>query len=124
MVLRLSGSGNYQVGIIGNCQECGQPAARRAALPAARRLFPAILGQIKDPQEVASYDKMLRETDFNKQRALMRLYEKRVLDGQVHEAFLLWWYRVAPDSSYVKGWKIGPSHYLNQDLATIWLDQK
>ncbi len=29
--------------------------------------------------------------------------------------------RAAP--SYVKGWKISPSHYLNQDLATIWLDK-
>jgi peptide/nickel transport system substrate-binding protein len=27
-----------------------------------------------------------------------------------------------PHRSYVKGWKIGPSHYVNQDLATIWLD--
>jgi hypothetical protein len=22
-----------------------------------------------------------------------------------------------------KGWKIGPNRYLNQDLATIWLDK-
>jgi hypothetical protein len=21
----------------------------------------------------------------------------------------------------VRGWKIGPSHYLNQDLSTVWL---
>jgi peptide/nickel transport system substrate-binding protein len=27
-----------------------------------------------------------------------------------------------PHRSSVKGWKIGPSHYLNQDLATVWLD--
>jgi peptide/nickel transport system substrate-binding protein len=25
--------------------------------------------------------------------------------------------------SYVKGWKISPSHYLNQDLGNIWLDK-
>jgi peptide/nickel transport system substrate-binding protein len=25
--------------------------------------------------------------------------------------------------SYVKGFKISPSHYVNQDLATIWLDR-
>ena len=25
--------------------------------------------------------------------------------------------------SYVKGRKIGPSHYVNQDLATVWLDK-
>jgi hypothetical protein len=28
-----------------------------------------------------------------------------------------------PAPLYVKDWKIGPSHYLNQDLETVWLDQ-
>ena len=32
---------------------------------------------------------MLRETDFAKQRELMREFEKYVLDTQVHEIFLL-----------------------------------
>jgi len=36
--------------------------------------------------------------------------------------FLLWWYRTVPYRSYVKGWKM-PRHYLNQDLATVWLDR-
>jgi peptide/nickel transport system substrate-binding protein len=62
---------------------------------------------------------MLRETDPTKQRALMREFEKYVLDDQAHAVFLLWWYRIVP---HVKGRKIGPSHYLNQDLATVWLD--
>ena len=66
---------------------------------------------------------MLHETDLTKQRALMREFEKRVLDDQAHEIFLLWWYRTVPYLSYVKGWKISPSHYLNQDLATVWLDK-
>ena len=66
---------------------------------------------------------MLRETDPTKQRALMREFEKYVLDDQAHAVFLLWWHRIVPHRSYVKGWKIGPSHYLNQDLATIWLDK-
>ena len=34
-----------------------------------------------------------------------------------------WWYRIVPYRSYVKGWKISPSHFINQDLATIWLDK-
>ena len=42
---------------------------------------------------------------------------------QAHQAFLLWWYRTVPHHSYVKGWKISTSHYLNQDLATVWLDK-
>ena len=52
---------------------------------------------------------MLRETDFTKQRALMREFEKHVLDGQAHEMFLLWYYRIVPYRSYVKGWKISPA---------------
>ena len=30
---------------------------------------------------------------------------------------------MVPERSYVHGWKIGPSHYINQDLSDIWLDQ-
>jgi peptide/nickel transport system substrate-binding protein len=66
---------------------------------------------------------MLRETDFAERRALMREFEKYVLDTQTHEAFLPWKYRIVPYRSYVKGWKISPSHYVNQDLATIRLDK-
>jgi len=66
---------------------------------------------------------LLREPDFGKQRSLMRQFEKLVLDTQAHEMFLLWRYRIVPYRSYVKGWKISPSHYVNQDLATIWLDK-
>ncbi|MGH7046413.1 MAG: ABC transporter substrate-binding protein [Stellaceae bacterium] len=115
-------TGNYQVGIIGNCQSVVNPL-----LDTQRYLPPDVnsgnYGQFTDPDEVAIYNKMLRETDFAKQRVLMRQYEKRVLSDQVHELFLLWWYRVVPYRSYVEGWKIGPSHYLNQDLSTIWLDK-
>jgi hypothetical protein len=49
--------------------------------------------------------------------------EKYVLDTEAHEIFLLSWYRTVPYRSYVKGWNISPSHYLNQDLTTTWLDK-
>ena len=80
-------------------------------------------GNYDDPTEIELYDRMLREPDFAKQRDLMRQFEKRVLDTEAHEIFLLWRYRIVPYRSYVKGFKISPSHYVNQDLATIWLDQ-
>ena len=60
---------------------------------------------------------MLHETDPAKQRALMRQFEKYVLDDQAHEIWLLWWYRIVPYRSYVKGCKIAPTHFINQDLA-------
>ena len=72
---------------------------------------------------LSTLSRMLRETDFARQRDLMRQFEKRVLDTETHEIFLLWRYRIVPYRSYVKGFKISPSHYVNQDLATIWLDK-
>jgi peptide/nickel transport system substrate-binding protein len=112
--------GNFDVVLAGNCQSVVNPL-----LDVQRYLpnYAANYGQFDDNPEIALYDKMLRETDFSKQRALMREFEKHVLDTEAHEVFLLWWYRTVPYRSYVKGWKISPSHYLNQDLATIWLDK-
>jgi peptide/nickel transport system substrate-binding protein len=112
--------GNFDVGVTGNCQSVVNPL-----LDVQRYLpnYAANYGQFDDQQAIDLYDKMLRETDFPKQRALMRQYEKHVLDIEAHDIFLLWWYRIVPHRSYVKGWKISPSHYLNQDLSTVWLDK-
>ena len=73
--------------------------------------------------EVALYEKMLREPDPAKQRVLMRQFETCVMDEQAHELMTLWWYRIVPYRSYVKGWQIGPSHFLGNSLATVWLDK-
>jgi peptide/nickel transport system substrate-binding protein len=66
---------------------------------------------------------MTRETDPAAQRAAMRAYEKHTLDTEAHAIVTPYWYRIVMERSYVKGWKISPSHYLNQDLANIWLDK-
>ncbi len=69
------------------------------------------------------YDQMNREADPAKQREIMRKYEKRALDTMAHQFVTLWWYKINPHRSDVKGWKIAPSHYLNQSLDQVWLDQ-
>ena len=69
------------------------------------------------------FDKMNRAADPAMQRKIMRDFEKRALDTQANAFVTLWWYRIIPHRSYVKGWKISPSHYLNQDLANVWLDK-
>jgi peptide/nickel transport system substrate-binding protein len=80
-------------------------------------------GNYDDPQEVELYEKLLHELDPVRQRALMRQFEKYVLDDQSHMIWILWWHRIVPYRSYVKGFKISPTHFINQDLAQIWLDQ-
>ena len=81
------------------------------------------MGYYEDPEEVALYDKMLHETDPAKQHDEMTQFQKLVMDTQAHAMMVLWWNRIMPYRSYVKGWKISPSHYINQDLATVWLDK-
>jgi peptide/nickel transport system substrate-binding protein len=114
--------GNFAVTLDGDCQTVVNPLLDGTKyLP--HSVSPFNFGNYDDPEEIALYDRMLRETDFAKQRGLMRQLERRVLDTEAHEIFLLWRYRIVPYRSYVKGWKISPSHYVNQDLATIWLDR-
>jgi len=80
-------------------------------------------GHYEDATEVELYQRMLRETEPAGQRAAMRRLEKWVLDDQTHMFWVLWWHRIVPYRSYVKGFKIAPTHFINQDLATIWLDK-
>ena len=115
-------SGNFQIVLQANCHGVPNPLLDvQEYLPSS--VYEANYGYYEDPTEVDLYNKMLRETDFPKQRALMRQFEKYVVDDQAHEIWVVWWNRIIPYRSYVKGWKISPSHYLNQDLATVWLDK-
>ncbi len=115
-------NGDFAVAIDAECQNIVNPLLDGTKyLP--HSVSDANYGNYDDPTEIDIYNRMLREPNFARQRDLMRQLEKRVLDTEAHEAFLLWRYRIVPYRSYVKGFKISPSHYVNQDLATIWLDK-
>jgi peptide/nickel transport system substrate-binding protein len=115
-------NGSFEVTLDGVCQSVINPVLDvQKLLP--RSVFTDNFGNFDDQHEIDLYQKILRETDPVKQRALMRDFEKYVLDDQAHELFMLWQHRIVPYRSYVKGWKISPSFYVNQDLATIWLDR-
>ena len=114
--------GEFEVVSQANCHGVPNPLMDvQPYLPAS--VYTANYAQYEDPPEVDLYNRMLRETDFAKQRVLMREFEKHVIDDEAHEIFGLWWYRIIPHPVWVKGWKISPSHFINQDLATIWLDK-
>src|SRR5438105_7061607 len=115
-------TGNFAVNAGANCHGVVNPLLDiQFFLPASVGI--ANYGQYEDQREVDLYNRMLRETDLSKQRALMREFEKYVVDAEAHQLWVAWWYRIIPHRSYVKGWKISPSHFLNQDLATVWLDR-
>jgi peptide/nickel transport system substrate-binding protein len=115
-------SADFDVTVEFNCQSVVNPLLDVAKfLP--HTVYTENYGNYEDDKAIELYNQMLAETDAAQQRNLMRAFEKHVLDTEAHIYVTPWWYRIIPHRSYVKGWKISPSHYLNQDLANVWLDQ-
>jgi len=69
------------------------------------------------------YTKQSRAHDIEERKKYVREFEKRVLDEEAHYIMTLQWHRIIPHSSKVHGWQITPSHYLNNQLDTVWLSQ-
>jgi peptide/nickel transport system substrate-binding protein len=114
--------GTFDVTVDFNCQSVVNPLMDIAKfLP--HTVYPENYGGYEDQKEIDLYQQLLHETDAGKQREMIRAFEKYVLDTEAHMFMTPWWNRIIPMHSYVKGWKISPSHYLNQDLANVWLDK-
>jgi peptide/nickel transport system substrate-binding protein len=75
----------------------------------------------KDPILDDLFLKQSRSMDPEERKRLLRAFEKRLLDEEVHYFYSLQWHRIVPHSAKVRGWTITPAHYLNQQLDTVWL---
>ena len=113
---------NFDVSIDFNCQSVINPLVDVSKFISDDKAGNQY-AQYQDRQLDKWFEEMNKEPDVKKQRAIMRKYEKRALDEMAHQFVTLWWYKINPHRSYVKGWKIAPSHYLNQHLDNVWLDQ-
>ena len=111
---------DFQVSIDFNCQSVVNPLLDVAKFISDDRTGNNYAGY-QDRALDKMFETMNRSADPAEQRRIMRKYEKRVLDEEAHMFLALWWYRIIPHRSDVKGWKISPSHYLNQDLSGVWL---
>jgi peptide/nickel transport system substrate-binding protein len=113
---------DYQVGVSAVCRAVVNPLLDVATY-VSHSLSPSNYGHYEDEQINQMYDAMNRTGDLAEQRQIMRAFEKRVLDDQAYWGHAQWWQKINPHRSYVKGWKIAPSHYLNQHLDQVWLDK-
>ena len=57
-----------------------------------------------------------------------RIYKTEIIakdpslyDAEVHFIMTFQWNRIVPHLSKVRGWMITPSHYVNNQLDTVWL---
>ena len=84
---------------------------------------PANYGAYTDRVLDDLYQKQSRAVDSEERKKYIRQFENRVLDEEAHYFLTLQWHRIIPHSSKVKGWQITPSHYLNNQLDTVWLSE-
>ncbi len=80
-------------------------------------------GKHKDTVIDDLYVRQARATDMEERKRILRMLEKRLLDDEAHVVYTLQWHRIIPHNSRVKGWTITPSHYLNNQLDTVWLTE-
>jgi peptide/nickel transport system substrate-binding protein len=68
------------------------------------------------------YLRQSRATDPEERRKALRAFEKRLYDEEVHYIHTFQWHRIIPHLSKVHGYTVTPSHYLNNQLDTVWLE--
>ena len=79
-------------------------------------------GRYTDPVLDDLYVRQSPTIDPEQPRRYIRAFERRLLDEEAHYIYTLQWHRIMPHSSRVRGWTITPSHYLNNQLDTVWLE--
>ena len=111
--------GNFEVGLDSNCYDVDEPDPQ-LLLYVSHDLSPVNFSLYTDRQLDALYERQKRAASEADQIAAVRAFETRLFEN-VMTAPVVWWQRIVAHSSAVRGWKILPSHYLNQELADVWL---
>jgi peptide/nickel transport system substrate-binding protein len=114
--------GNYDAGIDFACDFMDEPDLQLQKFLSAKK-SPLNYGRYNDEQLDELYDRQSRMTVAADRLKILRAFEKRVLDEEAYQFHILWWQRIVPHWAKVKGWKITPSHYVNQDLRDVWLSE-
>jgi peptide/nickel transport system substrate-binding protein len=83
---------------------------------------PANLSRAVDRTLDDLYDRQLRTADLVERTKLVQQFEERVV-REAYVAPITWGYRLVPLNTKVMGYVATPSMHVNQDLATIWLNQ-
>jgi peptide/nickel transport system substrate-binding protein len=84
-------------------------------------LSDANYARYRDPVLDDLYRRQSRATDKAARVRLIRAFERRLVDEEAHYLMTLQWHRIVAQRRPLHGWYITPSHYVNQQLDTVWL---
>lgn len=75
-----------------------------------------------NPKMDELFEQQARELDTEKRKSLIREMEAIAMED-AYNIPTIWWHRIIVHHDQLKNWHITPSHYLNQDLSEVWLEQ-
>jgi peptide/nickel transport system substrate-binding protein len=113
-------TGNFEVSLDFQCGYVVDPDLDLHKFQSRDRSH-ANYSRYRDPVLDDLYVLQSRTVDPEQRRRVVRAFEKRLLDEEAHYLYTLQWHRIVPHSARVRGWTITPSHYLNNQLDTVWL---
>lgn len=115
-------AGNYDAAVDFTCDFMDEPDVQLHKFISADK-SPANYGRYVDRVLDRLYTEQSRERDPARRLRLVRQFEKRVLDERAWQIYVLWWHRIIPHSTKLKGYKMGPAHHLDPDLQDVWVEE-
>ncbi len=112
--------GNFEVAVDFQCGYIVEPDLDLYKFQ-SKEISQANYGGYTDKTLDELYLKQSRSIDPEERKRLIRELEKRMLDDEAHYLTTLQWHRIIVHNARVRGWTVTPSHYLNQQLDTVWL---
>jgi peptide/nickel transport system substrate-binding protein len=113
-------SGDYEASIDFSCDFADEPDLQLTKYISSDR-SPINYARYQDPVLDELFERQSREQNPDRRKQLVWEFERRVLGEMAHQVVILGQVRAVAHWEHVRGWKVTPSHYLNQDLATVWL---
>jgi len=113
---------NFDVGLDFNCDYFDEPDLQLAKMYSASGLGKGLnFSHYDDPDLDKMIEAQGHETDAAKRKQLVNDIERYVIGEKAWMVPVVWWYRVIPYNTRVKGYVIGSNHYTSMDMSSIWL---
>lgn len=112
-------SGNYEVGLDGICDFMDEPNLQLLHFVSAD-VSPLNVSFYQDRLLDQLYEKQKRALTHETRYQLIRDFDQHLLT-EAYVVPVLWWHRIVAHSPRLKGWSMTPSHYIGQNLASVWL---
>src|SRR5262249_52656111 len=114
-------AGDFDVAIEFQADYMDDPTAQFSKF-LTKKLSPSGYSGHTDVKLDELYEKQRRTIDTAERIKIVREMDRYAL-VQAYNVPLLWWQRIIVNHKKIQGWYMTPSHYLWQDLSTVWLNQ-